>query len=59
MTRNPATGHEPVRDLMGGPQPDEQRTDLMGGPQPGVDVMSPPEPRQRQARQPKPGDEPG
>jgi len=31
-------------DLMGGPEPDEQRTDLMGGARPGTDGMGGPEP---------------
>jgi hypothetical protein len=32
------------RDVMGGPEPDEQRTDLLGGAEPTGDVMGSPEP---------------
>ncbi len=31
-------------DVMGGPEPDEQRTDLLGGTEPAGDVMGGPEP---------------
>jgi len=41
MTGNPA-GEGP--DLMGGPEPDEERTDVMGGGRPGTDEMGGPEP---------------
>ncbi|HEY5360800.1 MAG TPA: hypothetical protein VIJ82_24480 [Streptosporangiaceae bacterium] len=42
MTDSQQGGQEP--ELMGGPEPDEERTDVMGGADPGGDVMSAPEP---------------
>jgi hypothetical protein len=42
MTGNPAG--EQGRDVMGGPEPDEERTDLMGGSRPGTDELGGPEP---------------
>jgi hypothetical protein len=44
MTDNPGAKHEP--DLMGGPDPDEERTDVMGRPDPDeerTDVMRGPD----------------
>jgi len=59
MTGNPAAGHEPGGDVMGGPEPDEQRTDVMGGREPGGDVMSGQEAGQQQAGGHEPDDESG
>jgi hypothetical protein len=41
MTDDRAGQQEPEPDVMGGPEPDEERTDVMGGRQPGGDEMSP------------------
>jgi hypothetical protein len=30
--------------VLGGPEPDEERTDLLGGPEPGADLLGGPEP---------------
>ena len=42
MTGSPTGPQGP--DVMGGPEPDEERTDLIGGSGPGTDELGGPEP---------------
>jgi hypothetical protein len=42
MTGSPTGPQGP--DVMGGAEPDEERTDLMGGSRPGTDELGGPEP---------------